>query len=470
MRPLARLLLFSIAPVGLYAHITGFPLGYTGVPSTLASDNGGATCAQCHSGLQVVSGGTSFTLHISSYTPGVQQGISLTMSNTPGLRFAFQLTARLQSDLTKAAGTFTKTSNSQPYCANGSTFSCNGDIQYVTNTATAVFPTTGSGITWGLTWTPPGRDLGPVVFYAVAVAANNDGTPLNDRVYVISGQSTSAAPCNLSGTPQFNPGNRAVLDSAAFRPTIASKGLIVILGSNLFQPGSQAGGYLLNKNDLDNGQWPTALGCVAVQVSGPNLPKTRLPIYYVSEGLIKAQAPTIPAHEVVDMQVILNPDPIKPALPTFSAVYQVQADTVAPSLFTFNSQGTGNAAAVDVTKGKLLADTSVIPTAVSAAPGDIISLYGTGFGDTNPLYAAGQFAALPPATLPRLTTTPVSVTIGGVAVPSSDIKYAGLAFDAPGFYVINVRVPQVPDGDQAVSIVVGNTGTQGSVNIPVKNP
>jgi hypothetical protein len=36
--------------------------------------------------------------------------------------------------------------------------------------------------------------------------------------------------------------------------------------------------------------------------------------------------------------------------------------------------------------------------------------------------------------------------------------------------VINVRVPQVPDGDQAVSIVVGNAGTQGSVNIPVKNP
>ena len=95
MRPLARLLLF-FAPVGLYAHITGMPLGYTGVPSTLASDNGGQSCAQCHTGLQVVSGGTQFTLNVSDYTPGVQQGISLTMSNATGLRFAFQLTARLQ--------------------------------------------------------------------------------------------------------------------------------------------------------------------------------------------------------------------------------------------------------------------------------------------------------------------------------------------------------------------------------------
>ena len=69
----------------------------------------------------------------------------------------------------------------------------------------------------------------------------------------------------------------------------------------------------------------------------------------------------------------------------------------------------------------------------------------------------GSSPAFPPVALPRLTTAPVSVTIGGVAVPSSDIKYAGLAFDAPGFYVINVRVPQVPDGDQAVSIVVGAT-------------
>ena len=269
MRPLARLFFFSIAPIGLYAHITGLPLGYTGVPSTLASDNGGATCAQCHTGLQVVSGGSWFTLNVSDYTPGVQQGISLTMSSAPGLRFAFQLTARLQSDLTKAAGTFTKTSNSQPYCADGSTFSCNGDIQYVTNTASAIYPTTGGGITWGLTWTPPGRDLGPVVFYAAAVAANNDGTPLNDRVYLISGQSRRAAPCNLPGTPQFNTGNRAVLDSAAFRPTIASKGLIVILGSNLFLPNSQSGGYLLNKNDLDNGQWPTESGALRCRFPGP---------------------------------------------------------------------------------------------------------------------------------------------------------------------------------------------------------
>jgi uncharacterized protein (TIGR03437 family) len=466
MRPLARLLLFSIAPICLYAHVTGFPLGYAGVNSTLASDNGGQTCAQCHTGLAIVQGGTAFTLHVSSYTPGVQQTISLTMSNTGGARFAFQLTARLQSDLTKAAGTFTKTVDSQPYCANGSPFSCNGDIQYVTNTPGAIFPSAG-GRQWGLTWTPPGRDLGPVVFYAVAVSGNNDGTPLNDRVYVISGFSVSAAPCNLAGTPQFNAGNRAVLDSAAFRGTIASKGLIVILGSNLFLANSQPGGYLLSKNDLINGQWPTQLGCVAVQISGPNLPSTRIPIYYVSESLIKAQAPTIPARELVDVQIVLNPDATKP---TLSAAYQVQADTVSPALYTFNSQGTGNAAAVDVTKGKLLADASVIPSAVSASPGDIISLYGTGFGDTDPLYAAGQFAALPPATLPRVTTTPVSVTIGGVAVPASDIKYAGLAFDAPGFYVINVRVPQLPDGDQAVSIVLGNAGTQGNVNIPVKNP
>src|SRR5512146_1403466 len=133
MRPLARLLLFSIAPVGLYAHITGFPLGYTGVPSTLASDNGGQSCAQCHTGLSVVTGGGNFTIFVSSYTPGVQQTISLKLSQTNGLRFAFQLTARLQSDLSKQAGSFTKSPTTQPYCANGSTFSCNGDIQYVTN-------------------------------------------------------------------------------------------------------------------------------------------------------------------------------------------------------------------------------------------------------------------------------------------------------------------------------------------------
>jgi uncharacterized protein (TIGR03437 family) len=150
-------------------------------------------------------------------------------------------------------------------------------------------------------------------------------------------------------------------------------------------------------------------------------------------------------------------------------VVNVAAGPIAPSLFTFNGQGSGNAAALDATKAyAYLADTSVVASGVSAAPGDVIELYGTGFGPTDPAYGPGVFAALPPAKLPFLTTSPVTVTIGNVTVSGADVSYAGLAFDAPGLYQVNVKVPDVPDGDQPVAVHIGNAVTQGGVTIPVK--
>lgn len=70
---------------------------------------------------------------------------------------------------------------------------------------------------------------------------------------------------------------------------------------------------------------------------------------------------------------------------------------------------------------------------------------------------------------------PFSVTIGSVKIPDDDILYIGLAPDpsrqnnAPGLYAVVVRVPQVPAGDQAVSVTVGNSSTQGQVTIPVQS-
>jgi uncharacterized protein (TIGR03437 family) len=76
------------------------------------------------------------------------------------------------------------------------------------------------------------------------------------------------------------------------------------------------------------------------------------------------------------------------------------------------------------------------------------------------------FAEVSP--LPRLTN-PVSVTIGGVALSAQDIQYAGLAFDAPGLYQLNVRVPNVPDGDQLISVTMGNSTSQTNATIPIKH-
>jgi uncharacterized protein (TIGR03437 family) len=188
----------------------------------------------------------------------------------------------------------------------------------------------------------------------------------------------------------------------------------------------------------------------------------------VTDRQINAQAPIFgPQGESAHVVVIINPGTAKQIA---SNIAQVNAYPIQPSLFTFGPRGTGNAAALNTSKGNAyLADTSVVPSGVSAAPGDIISIFGTGFGPTSPSYMPGQFAIAPPAAaLPQLTSS-YSVTIGGQTVAASDIQYAGLAFDAPGFYQMNVVVPDVPDGDQPIVVTVNGASSQRTATIPVKH-
>jgi len=460
MRLPAFLLAFSLAPLILHANVDGTPVGYAGVPNGVPTDHGGATCASCHTGGPPVNAAGRFSLSVTNFSPGVQQDISVQINDSAGRLFAFQLTARLASDQTKPGGTFVPTSGqTQVLCANGKPGPCGGGVEYVTNLAAAAQPLTPGTRTFTITWNPPGTNAGAVVFYVSAIAANDDGTPLGDHVYGVSGQQVSAAPCSLTGTPTLD-AQGAVEDAAASHNTIASYGLFRINGSGFFAAG--APGYAAAVTDLDsNGNWPTELACVSVLING-----TAAPVYYVSDQEIHAQAINFPTSERADVQVILNPgapNQIK------GLVYTAAAAPLAPTLFTFNAAGTGNAAAFDATKNADLADTSVIPTGVSASEGDLIELFGTGFGAVAG-YLPGQFAL----TLAPLTN-PFSVSIGGVKVPDNDIVYVGLAPDptrqenAPGLYAVVVRVPQVPAGDQTVEVTVGTSATQGQVTIPIQS-
>lgn len=460
MRITVLFLACSIAPILLHANVDGTPVGYAGVPDGVPTDHNGATCASCHTGGPPPNAAGRITLSVTNFSPGVQQNISVQITDTQQRLFAFQLTARLARDHTQPGGTFVPTPNqTQVLCANGQPGPCGGGVEYVTNLAADAQPQTPGTQTFSIVWNPPGRDVGPVAFYVAAVAANGDGTPLGDHVYQVSGQQVSAAPCSLTGPPAFNP-QGAVEDAAAFRSTIASNGLFIINGSGFFAAGAPP--YAATITDLVNGDWPTELGCVSVMVNG-----TAVPVYYVSDQEIRAQAPNFPGSEGADVQVILNPgatNEIKGPVSTASAA------PVAPTLFTFSPSGKGNAAAFDATKNADLADTSVISTGVSASPGDLIELFGTGFGQTVEPLAPGQFALGLDA-----VANPFSVTIGGVKVPGDDILYVGLAPDptrqnnAPGLYAVVLIVPQLPVGDQPVTVTVANSSTQGQVTIPIQS-
>ena len=91
-----------------------------------------------------------------------------------------------------------------------------------------------------------------------------------------------------------------------------------------------------------------------------------------------------------------------------------------------------------------------------AQPGEFISLYGTGFGSTNPPVPSDRiFSGAAP-----LTGT-VKVAIGGV---EATLQFAGMS--AAGVCQFNVLVPDLPDGDHKLSASIGGIETQDNLFSP----
>ena len=109
--------------------------------------------------------------------------------------------------------------------------------------------------------------------------------------------------------------------------------------------------------------------------------------------------------------------------------------------------------------GQYLGPTNLYPGSTEPAkPGDVILLFGTGFGPTDPATDFGQtFGGAP------VTANTVTATIGGVP---ATVTFAGLIF--PGEYQFNIVVPAVPSGDNLVVLTVKGVNSQPGAHLSVK--
>jgi len=82
-------------------------------------------------------------------------------------------------------------------------------------------------------------------------------------------------------------------------------------------------------------------------------------------------------------------------------------------------------------------------------PGEVITLYGIGFGQVSPAIPAGSIAATASS-----VTNPVNVQCG--STPAT-VQYAGVAPGFVGLYQFNVQVPNLPAGDWPLVISVNGT-------------
>ena len=141
-----------------------------------------------------------------------------------------------------------------------------------------------------------------------------------------------------------------------------------------------------------------------------------------------------------------------------SGGFPVPVTAATPALFTFDGTGKGGGAILNASGG-------VNTPGNPVARGDIVILYATGAGQTDPPGVDGLPAGAP---LPK-PLLPVQVRIDGVL--ADDVPYAGAAPGlVAGVLQVNVRVPMSVTTGQAVPVElrVGGAPSQTGVTLAVK--
>jgi uncharacterized protein (TIGR03437 family) len=265
-------------------------------------------------------------------------------------------------------------------------------------------------------------------------------------------------------TPQISPGG--VVGAGLSSPSVAAvsaNGLVTIFGANFAPNGTVRD---VTAGDIQNGQLPTSLNGVCVQFGGVNAPVINL-----RPNQINAQAPALPSSGTVGVQVVTN---CGGANPIASNTVQVPVQTATPEFFLVNHDAGANnqVAGSDATSGSPIGSIGIIAgfNSQPALAGDVLTLFATGLGPTQPALAPGQLA---PGAAP--ITSGLSMTIGGEDIPAANIQYAGISPTYAGLYQINVLLPaDIPEGLQPVTLTVaGVTAPAAAIavsNGPCQNP
>jgi uncharacterized protein (TIGR03437 family) len=270
---------------------------------------------------------------------------------------------------------------------------------------------------------------------AFTVAANT-GSSARTGTIAVGGQAVAISQAGASSAPVVT----SVVNGASFQPGIAAGAWISIFGTNL-----STTTRTWRNDELVGGILPTQLDGVRVTVNG-----RMAAVYYISPTQLNVQVPSDEAVGPVQVQV---------TTPHGTATTTAQMQAFAPSLFLFDRENRRYVAAQHASDYGLVGKVGLYPASTPAKPGEIVILYGTGFGPTNPPLPTGRVI-----TEPARLANPVQVRIGGLP---ADVLWAGLS--APGLYQFNVKIPEaLPDGDHTVLVVVAGWPTQSNVFITVQ--
>jgi uncharacterized protein (TIGR03437 family) len=218
-----------------------------------------------------------------------------------------------------------------------------------------------------------------------------------------------------------------IVHAASFAPAspLAPGSIVSVFGRNLATGALGAANLPL----------PTSLAGATLTIAGMDVP-----LFYSSDGQINAQLPFELAPNTRYQAVVKISDAI-----TVPETITVAA--ARPGIFTTSQDGKGQGVIMDV-------NNRLVDSANPAKAGDVVVVYCTGLGATNPAVRSGEPAPAPPSPLAR-AVTPVTVTIGG---QPATVQFAGLTPGLVGLYQVNVQIPSGITPGASVPLVITQDG------------
>ena len=307
-------------------------------------------------------------------------------------------------------------------------------------------------------------------FYGPSPVADRDGNIFVFH-YGAYGSSTIGrlTPWTGGGAPAIAEGGVVLAAGTPLVERISPNALISVFGQDFAAPGEPAIAAALDAS----GRVPVNLANTCLEIRRTHIQEEgtfslplprgfgdqRVPLFLVSPTQINAQAPhDLTPGEAAVLTVVQGcgtADELRnPLVETWGTIVppSLKVAAVSPAFFNVVNNANGrNPLVAQHGGGPALVGPPELGAAFTpAAPGEIVTLYGTGFGPTEPALEAGVVPGVP-ADL----AYPVSFRVGGKAVPPQDVLYAGAAPCCAGLHQFTLRLPaDLPDGDAALTATV----------------
>ncbi len=410
----------------------------TGAPSRQTSAPGDNHCLQCHVGTRL---DNSPMLEIRAehggyYQPGVRQRITIELKQPIGRVFGVQVTTRMASNAQVERGgelhplgesMWVACDNDRERPAGG----CPADaaVEFLNHSLPASTPR------FSFDWTPPQEaERGEVILYAALNEITGSGIN-GARAHF---QSLRLRAASTVAPPQLLTGGVNQAGDFGGGATISSGTPMEIYGENLALSTRSWG-----QEDFLGGEAPRRLAGVEVRIGGK-----AAYVQFVSPRQVNVIVPDgvgMGANEV---------ELRNPAGASNRLVVAVAGQS--PGLLAPNALRLGGKQYVAALQGD--GELVGLPNRVARA-GEWLSIFGVGFGLTEPEVAAGAIAP----TGARLAGV-WRVRVGSLL---AEVNFGGRAPGLVGLYQINLRVPTLPPGEYLVQVEVNGRQTQEGVLLEV---